>query len=197
MRADYASIYPLAVVDVETTGIDHQSECLTEVAAVRIEADGSETSYVSFVKPSKPISPFITNLTGISTADVSTAPPPEVVVKDLMTFVDGCTLAAHNAAFDLAFLRHAAKQAGLSFPSSPVLDTLTLSRLTHSKKAVGNHRLATMAQYLGIDPGQSHRALADATAAARVLARLLDDSGVRPVDGWHTTDIAARQKRSA
>lgn len=197
MSAEYASIFPLAVIDVETTGIDHQTESLTEVAAVRMEADGSETSYVSFVKTNKPISPFITKLTGISTADVSTAPPPEVVVKELITFVEGCTLAAHNAAFDLAFLRHASHQAGLDFPRRPVLDTLTLSRLTFPRDLVGNHRLATMAEYLGIDPGQSHRALADATAAARVLTKLLRTSGLKPVDGWHSTHIAARQQRSA
>lgn len=197
MSADYASLFPLAVIDVETTGIDHQSECLTEVAAVRIEADGTETSYVSFVKTDKPISPFITKLTGIATSDVSDAPPPEVVVKELITFIDGCSLAAHNAAFDLAFLRHASRQAGLTFPSRPVLDTLTLSRLTYSRERVGNHRLATMAEFIGVDPGQSHRALADATAAARVLIQLLHTSGLKPVDGWHSTDIAERQQRSS
>lgn len=175
----------VTVVDVETTGIDHTTEHITEIAAVKILPDGRTEEWSTFVNPGKPISSFISELTGIFDHDVRDAPRVEEVLPVFLEFAHGTVLAAHNAAFDLSFLRTAASKAGIEWPSVPVIDTLTLARLTLTKPHVANYRLETISTSLQCAATPHHRALADAQTAAEVLTKLLSLYPIRPVTGWH------------
>jgi DNA polymerase-3 subunit epsilon len=162
------------VVDVETTGFTPDTDAITEIGAVRIRDGRVVAEFTSLVNPGTPVPEQVAQLTGISDQMLAPAPPVAAVLPGLLTFADGCVLTAHNAPFDVKFLRAAFAASGLDWPGYPVLDTLRLARqLMRTPDEVRDCKLGTLAGYFGTPVQPTHRALADARATAAVLSQLL------------------------
>jgi DNA polymerase III subunit epsilon len=164
------------VVDLETTGLRPEADRITEVGAVKVRGGEVLGELRSFVHPGRPIPPAITAITGITDAMVAGAPTIAGVLDHLLHFLDGAVFVAHNAAFDLAFLRAAAGRHGHPPPEPTVVDTARLSRRLLGDE-VRDHRLATLARHLHARTAPEHRALTDARATVDVLHGLLERAG--------------------
>jgi len=166
------------VVDLETTGLGAGAE-ITEIGAVLVRDGAVVDEFSSLVKPSRPIPPFITSLTGITPAMVADADPIASVLERFMEWSglgteDSPVLVAHNASFDVGFLRRAARASSLPWPRVRVVDTLALARLALPRPLVRNHKLGTVASYFGTATVPEHRALGDARATAEILLGFID-----------------------
>jgi DNA polymerase-3 subunit epsilon len=171
------------VFDTETTGLSPSDDEIVQIGALRILNGRLVESEVLdiLVDPGRAIPPSSTRVHGIGDGDVAGAPGPPAAVRSLHRFAEGAVLVAHNAPFDMAFLRRHEAAAGLRF-DHPVLDTVLLSAAVYGQGVP--HTLDAIAERLGItlDPKVRHTALGDATATAEVLLRLLpvlDAAGVR------------------
>ncbi|MBP6996783.1 MAG: DEDD exonuclease domain-containing protein [Phycicoccus sp.] len=161
------------VVDLETTG-GSPSECgITEIGAVKVRGGDVLGEFQTFVNPGTPIPAFISVLTGITDAMVAPAPRVAVAVADFLEFARGSVLVAHNAGFDVGFLKAASAAAGLTWPGFPVVDTVHLARQLVTRDEAPNHRLASLARVFGSSTVPNHRALMDARATVDVLHGLI------------------------
>ncbi|SMB97896.1 ATP-dependent DNA helicase DinG [Thermanaeromonas toyohensis ToBE] len=154
---------PYVVVDLETTGLDPSQDTILEMAALRFEEGRLVQQFSTLVNPRKPIPPHIQRLTGIKEDMVSEAPFLEEVLPNFLSLLQGATVIAHNAPFDMAFL---AKASG-SLWEGPILDTLELSRILFPW--FPSHKLHVLARHFNIDLAEQHRALSDAKATAQLL----------------------------
>ncbi len=161
------------VVDLETTGASPASAAITEIGAVRVRGGEVLAELSTLVRPPHAVPPAIAVLTGITDAMVASAPEVSAVLPSLLELARGAVVVAHNARFDLSFLRAAATSCGSSWPRGQVLDTLSLARAVLPRPAVANHKLATLAAHLGSSVTPTHRALDDARATVDVLHALL------------------------
>jgi DNA polymerase-3 subunit epsilon len=174
-----------AVIDLETTGWSPGVAAITEVAAVRVRDGRRLGEFASLVNPRVPMPPGIEDLTGISDWMLAAAPRLPAVLPGLLDFADGCVLVAHNAPFDIGFLRAACAECGLAWPGFTVLDTVMLARQLMDPDEVPDCKLGTLAGFFRARTTPSHRALADARATADVLGwliRRLTHHGIRTLD---------------
>ena len=157
------------VFDVETTGTDVMNQGITEIGAVKIVNGKIVEQFASLIKPDYPISAEITALTGIDENLVKDSPKISAVMPDFIKFIEGATLVAHNAEFDVKFLKRFATAEDYVV-TNPIIDTLEMARkyLPQLKK----HKLNVVADYFGII-FHHHRALSDAYATAEVLIELM------------------------
>lgn len=166
------------VVDLETTGTRAGSSEITEIGAVKLRGGEVIGEFQSLVKPEHSvISPFVAQLTGITHAMVDDAPSIRWVLPSFLEFAVGAVLVAHNAPFDIGFLRSACERLDYHWPQPQVLDTVTLSRRVLGRDEVRNHKLGTLAAHFGTEVEPDHRALSDARATGEVLHRLLERFG--------------------
>ena len=192
------------VVDLETTGLGLGAE-ITEIGAVRVRGGRLADEFSSLARPCAPIPPFITSLTGITPAMVADADPIGPVLERFLEWSglegeDAPVLVAHNASFDVGFLRRAARASGRPWPKVRVVDTLGLARLALPRPLVRNHKLGTIASYFGTATVPEHRALGDARATAEVLLGFVDllaSAGVTDVEDLLVLSDAAPSRRPA
>ncbi len=151
-------------IDLETTGLSADLDRIVEVGAARFDARGRELGrFQSLVNPHRPVHPRAFAIHGITDLELAQAETADVVLARFLSWLEespGSTLLAHNASFDAGFLGAEIARHGLSSPSLVIVDTLPLCRKLVPE--LSNHRLDTLAASLGLDPGDSHRALADA-----------------------------------
>jgi DNA polymerase-3 subunit epsilon len=159
------------VVDLETTGGTPEGGGITEIGAVKIRGGEELAEFATLVNPGQPVPPYITVLTGITEAMVTPAPPLTQVLPAFLEFARGAVWVAHNAPYDVGFLRAACVQHGYPWPRPVVLDTAALARRALTRDEVPNRRLATLAAYFRTRT-PSHRALVDARATVDVLHAL-------------------------
>jgi DNA polymerase-3 subunit epsilon len=174
-----------AVIDLETTGWSPAAAAITEIAAVRVRGGRRQGEFASLVNPGVPVPPGIEDLTGISDWMLGAAPRLPAVLPGLLDFADGCVLVAHNAPFDVGFLRAACAECGLAWPRFTVLDTVMLARQLMDPDEVPDCKLGTLARFFRARTAPSHRALADARATADVLdwlIRRLTHRGILTLD---------------
>jgi DNA polymerase III subunit epsilon len=157
-------------VDTETNGLAGDLCELTEVGAVLVGGGELHETFDSVVRTERPLSRGIQRFTGITQAMVDAAPPPQAVLEELNELLRGRVLIAHSARFDSRVLRQAFDRCGLDWPKPPVLCTVQLARRLAplSRK----RSLAPLADSLGIDVTEVHRALPDALTCARVFCAL-------------------------
>ena len=156
---------PIAVVDFETTGLwPKRWHRVVEVAVVRLGLDGEvRGEFHSLVDPKRDVG--ATSIHGLSASDLVDAPAFAELLPELVEALDGAAfLAAHNARFDAMFMHSELELAGLAPPPLEWLCTMHLS---------GGGNLATACERWGVDAGTGHEALADARAAAGILAAML------------------------
>ena len=164
----------IAVIDFETTGMTPaQGARATEVAIVLLEQGRVVDRFQSLMQTGAWVSPFITELTGITNAMLRTAPPAAEVMRDAARFVGAAPMVAHNASFDSKFWQAELALAGEAAPQLFAC-TVLLSRRIYPQAP--SHSLGNLARYLQLpDTGRAHRALADAEMAAALLARMQHD----------------------
>ncbi|HEY7008505.1 MAG TPA: DEDD exonuclease domain-containing protein, partial [Jatrophihabitantaceae bacterium] len=165
------------VVDLETTGGSAAADGITEIGAVRVRGGEVLGEFQTLVHPGQPINPFVSVLTGITDALVRDAPPIGAALPAFLEFAHGSVLVAHNAPFDVGFLRAAATEQQLAWPPFAVIDTAILARRVLTRDDVPNCKLATLAHYFAASTEPNHRALSDARATVDVLHGLLDRLG--------------------
>ena len=166
------------VVDLETTGGSPADCGITEVGAVKVRggevrgrarhAGRTRATRSRRSSPRSPASP---------TPWWSSAPRIEQVLPAFLEFSRGAVLVAHNAGFDISFLKAAAARCGLAWPGNAVLDTVRLARYALGRDEVRNHKLSTLARHLGASVTPTHRAFDDARATVDVLHALLGRLG--------------------
>jgi DNA polymerase-3 subunit epsilon len=178
------------VVDLETTGGSPLSCEITEIGAVKVRGGRQLGEFQTLVNPGVPIPPFISVLTGISDGMVSTAPRLPTVVPAFLEFAGAdSVLVAHNAPFDVGFLKAACAATGHEWPGNRVLDTARLARQVVTRDEAPNCKLASLARLFRAGTTPDHRALSDARATVDVLHGMLErlgNLGVRSLDELST-----------
>lgn len=169
------------VVDLETTGTNFAEGRITEIGAVKVRAGEVLGEFQTLVNPGQPIPPFVAVLTGITDAMVAASPTEEEVVPSFLEFARNCVLVAHNAPFDVGFLKASAARLGLSWPPHVVIDTLTLARKLITREEAPNHKLGSLATLFSATTTPDHRALHDARATVDIFHALLGRVGSRGV----------------
>lgn len=173
-----------AVVDVETTGTDPQTDRIVQMAAVIVNARGEVVdAFDTVVKPQNP-SQYVhgaQDIHGITQEDVEKGMPLREALQKLWSVSDGHLFTAHNARFDIDFLHAESQRVGLDRKIDTYIDTLELSRRTDADRQ-RRHSLDALCHHYGIERTRSHEAKADATATAQLLFRLIDEVGVEEPD---------------
>ncbi|GAB2879794.1 DEDD exonuclease domain-containing protein [Myroides odoratimimus subsp. xuanwuensis] len=166
------------VVDLETTGGSAAGgSMITEIGAVKVRGGEVLGEFQTLVNPHTAIPPFIAVLTGISNSMVADAPPIESALPAFLEFAAGCVLVAHNAPFDVGFLKHFAAEQGRPWPTFEVLDTARLARRVITRDDAPNCKLSSLAVLFGASTTPNHRALSDARATVDVLHGLMERLG--------------------
>jgi DNA polymerase-3 subunit epsilon len=166
------------VVDLETTGGSAAGgSMITEIGAVKVRGGEVLGEFQTLVNPHTAIPAFIAVLTGITDSMVATAPPIESALPAFLEFAAGCVLVAHNAPFDIGFLKHFAAEQGRAWPAFEVLDTAKLARRVITRDDAPNCKLSSLAQLFGATTTPNHRALSDARATVDVLHGLMERLG--------------------
>lgn len=161
------------VVDLETTGGSPIGAHITEVGAVKVRGGEVIGEFQTLVNPAEPIPAFISVLTGITDQMVADSPRIDSVLPAFLEFAGLSVLVAHNAPFDISFLKAAATLTGHDWPPFRVVDTAHLARQLISKDEAPNRKLGTLARLFGAETTPDHRALHDARATVDVLHGLL------------------------
>lgn len=169
------------VVDLETTG-SAADDSITEIGAVRVCGGDVTGEFQTLVNPRVGIPPLISVLTGITNAMVAGAPPLAEALPSFLEFARGCVLVAHNARFDVGFLKRACAAHGYAWANPDVIDTVALARGVLMRDEVPNVKLATLARHFRASVEPNHRALSDARATVDVLHGLLERVGNLRVD---------------
>lgn len=162
------------VVDLETTGGSAAAgSMITEIGAVKVRGGEVLGEFQTLVNPHTAIPAFIAVLTGITDAMVARAPSIEAVLPDFLDFARGTVLVAHNAPFDVGFLRHFAEQQGVAWPRFEVVDTAVVARRVITRDDAPNCKLSSLARVFSATTTPDHRALHDARATVDVLHGLM------------------------
>ncbi len=168
------------VVDLETTGGSHSNSSITEIGAVKIRGGEIIGEFQTLVNPESPIPAFITVLTGITDAMVIEAPKIGEALFSFLEFAgspEETVLIAHNAPFDIGFLKAAAVECATPWPKFQVIDTARVARYVVTRDEAPNCKLGTLANFFGAATNPDHRALSDARATVDVFHGILDRLG--------------------
>ncbi|SNV23820.1 DNA polymerase III polC-type [Dermatophilus congolensis] len=189
------------VVDLETTGSNAASGRITEIGAVKICGGEITGEFQTLVNPTIPIPPFIAVLTGITDAMVAQAPEEHTAVPAFLEFAADAVLVAHNAPFDIGFLKAATERLNLTWGNNHVVDTLPLARKLVSRDEAPNHKLGTLAHLFSTETTPNHRALDDAKATVDVLHALIARAAghgvttLEELDTFSTAVTPAQQRK--
>ncbi|KAA8883996.1 DEDD exonuclease domain-containing protein [Nocardia colli] len=187
------------VVDLETTGTSPGGDAITEIGAVKVRGGEVLGEFATLVNPGRAVPPAIVQVTGITTAMVYAAPDIASVLPGFLEFASGAVLVAHNARFDMAFLRAAAAAHDMAWPVATVLCTVKLARRVLGRDEAPSVRLSALAQLLGASTQPTHRALDDARATVDVLHALIARVGNQGVHSLtelvdYLPDVTPRQR---
>lgn len=166
------------IVDLETAGGRPADAEITEIGAILVRGGQIIGEFQTLCNPEVAIPWYITNLTGIRNSHLVDAPSVATGISQFLDFAgfdsfENRTLVAHNAPFDVGFLRHGCRKFDLVWPEPKVLDTVRLARKVLEKDEVVNRKLGTLAHYFQVPSQPTHRALDDARATHYVLQHLL------------------------
>jgi DNA polymerase-3 subunit epsilon len=164
---------PFSLIDVETTGLDHKSHRIIEIAIRKINPDGSLIEeFSTLINPEKSdVGP--TFIHHIKAEDVLSAPTFKEIAPLLLEKLSGSIVVAHHAAFEDSFISSELRRIGMGIPPIPCLDTLWLSRRVLD---LPNYKLSTVTSVFGIDDSDAHTALGDVRMISQVLPMLLNKS---------------------
>ncbi|MBQ2282780.1 MAG: PolC-type DNA polymerase III [Agathobacter sp.] len=171
------------VFDIETTGFSPDKNKIIEIGAVKVENGKIVDKFSTFVNPKVPIPFRIEQLTSIRDDMVVNAPEIETVLPEFMEFCKDCIMVAHNADFDMSFIKKNCEDMGI--PCSPtIIDTVALARVLLPN--LNKFKLDNVAKALGVSLENHHRAVDDAGCTAEIFVKfiqMLKDRGVEGLDG--------------
>ncbi len=160
-------------VDVETTGLDPATgDRVCEIALLRVQGDHEVARFESLVHPQRPMHPGALAVHGITDEMLADAPAFAALLPQIRTLLQDAVLVAHNARFDVGFLRHEWQIAGHTFPFLAVVDTLALAQARYRFR---HNSLGAIASELGVTPTALHRAMADVDTTWQVWQRFVAD----------------------
>lgn len=185
---------PFAFLDVETTGLDPANgDRVCEIAVLKT-VNGTEVDrFVTLVNPGKSIPLSAVTVHGITDVMVSRSPFFRDIANDLLSFLRGAVVVAHNARFDLGFLRMELSNLGLTLPETDVIDTLGIARRHYSFDSNG---LGRIARDIGLPAAAAHRALADVLTTRSVFEYFLMDLNRRGIRLKRLKDVLKLQGES-
>lgn len=156
-----------ACLDTETTGLSPETGGKICEIAVSVSQGGRVVDeFSTLLNPGLPMSPEVIAIHGITNEMVKDAPSFSDVLPRLLGLLDNCVIVAHNADFDVSFLRAEFAASGMRFPPYPVVDTLKLARKSGKFE---RNRLGLIAEELGISCQGWHRAMADTKMAEQIF----------------------------
>ena len=170
------------VLDLETTGFSPKTEKITEIGIMKLKNGEVIDKFSCFVNPEKPIPARVVEVTNITDDMVKGAETIDKVFPKMLEFLGDSVIVAHNASFDVGFLKHNAKELGYDFDYTYV-DTLSLSRKIFPE--LKKHKLGKIAEYLKIKVEVAHRALDDVDTTVKVLnemMKILKNRGAKTVE---------------
>ncbi len=183
----------VVIVDLETTGGSPAHDRVIEIAAIQIRDGRIRGRWQTLVNPETTVPPFVTGLTGITTGMVAHAPRFADVAERLLELIGDGIVTAHNASFDVGFLRHEYGRLDQQFAPAATLCTLKLSRRLFPE--LPSHSLDALVRALELPARPSHRALPDALAAADLLQRLIARAADQELCDWDAiTRLVERPK---
>ena len=169
------------VLDLETSGASPKTgSAITEIGAIKVRGGEVLGTFQTFINPGTPLPTFITDLTGITDLMLADAPKIETILPLLLEFLgseESTVFVAHNAPFDLSFLKASAALHGYAWPNFRVIDTVKAARFVLTKDDVANYQLGTLAVYFRTEIAPNHRALDDALATVDVLHGIIERMG--------------------
>ena len=183
-----------AVVDVEATGSRvNGGDRVMEIGVVHVRGDAAETALDTLVDPQRPVTPFVTRLTGLTWSHLHEAPTFGDIAERVREALDGHVFVAHNSRFDFRFLSAEFRRLNRKGPAGPHLCTVKLARklLTHLPR----RNLDALAFHYEVPIIGRHRAGGDARATAQILIRMLADARRRDVYTWGELTALMRQPR--
>ena len=164
--------------DIETTGLKVTQEAITEIGAVRLRNGEIVETFQTFVDPERRLTPEIIGLTGITDEMLRGAPKLKDALTAFLTFAGDAPLAAHNAEFDISFIRAGCQKCGIPFEPT-YIDTLILAQ--NLLPGLGKYKLDIVAEHLQLPQFNHHRASDDAVPVAQMLTKffpMLEERGV-------------------
>ena len=170
------------IFDIETTGLSPKTCGITQIGALKYKNGEIIGEFSTFVDCGKPIPENIVKLTGITDDMVRGAPSESEAVTSFLEFCGSRMLVAHNANFDISFIRRVADESSIPF-ENPYLDTVALSRYINSD--INKHTLDTLARYYNLGEFDHHKADADTEMLAKIfecMSRKLAANGVSTVN---------------
>ncbi len=159
------------VIDIETTGGNHKTGKITEIAIIKHDGKEVVDEYSTLINPETSIPPFITRLTGISNEMVEDAPKFYEVAKKIVEITDDAYFVAHNVSFDYGFVKSEFDRLGYKYERERICTIRSSKKLLPGKRSYG---LANLTKELGIDLNGHHRAYNDAVATLQIFEMLLD-----------------------
>ena len=166
----------ITVLDFETSGLDPARDRVIEMAAIRCYGGEIVSQFNTLVRFDGELAPKITELTGITSADLVNGMDEETAFRILNRVVGDSIIVAHNATFDLGFLHHALLRLANRTFSNSFLDTLTISRDRH----VYPHNLKEMCVRYDVELEGAHRSLNDVYACWKLLEKMNEEQSVDP-----------------
>ena len=173
-RLKWYELGPFTVFDVETTGMSPVGDRIVELAALRVNTDGTEQEFQTLINPGRTIPADVIAVHHITNEMVLDAPHFSTAGKMFYDFAAGSTLAAHNARFDLGFLQESLARCGLPLWNGKTIDTVRLLRKTHP--GLPSYRLQSLRLYFKLpSPAgmQAHRAGSDVRWTMQLLEMAL------------------------
>ena len=164
--------------DIETTGLKVAQEAITEIGAVRLRNGEIVETFQTFVDPERRLTPEIIGLTGITDDMLRGAPKLKDALTAFLAFAGGAPLAAHNAEFDISFIRAGCRKCSIPFEPT-YIDTLILAQ--NLLPGLGKYKLDIVAEHLQLPQFNHHRASDDAVPVAQMLTKffpMLEERGV-------------------
>ena len=164
--------------DIETTGLKVTQEAITEIGAVRLRNGEIVETFQTFVDPERRLTPEIIGLTGITDEMLRGAPKLKDALTAFLAFAGDAPLAAHNAEFDISFIRAGCRKCSIPFEPT-YIDTLILAQ--NLLPGLGKYKLDIVAEHLQLPQFNHHRASDDAVPVAQMLAKffpMLEERGV-------------------
>mgnify|MGYP000814306987 CR=1 FL=1 len=170
------------VFDIETTGFSPLVNKIIEIGAVKVEKGNITERFSTFVNPEVPIPFHIENLTGIKDDMVITAPVIAEVMPEFLVFCDGAVMVAHNADFDMSFIKYNCDRLSIPYDFT-IADTVAMARMLLPN--LNRFKLDTVARALNISLENHHRAVDDAACTAEIFekfVKMLADRGINTLD---------------
>lgn len=165
---------PIVVFDLETTGLDADSDQMIEIGAQKYVDRKLVDQMSTLIYTDHPIPPTVQKITGLTNEMLQGQPLLEDVLHQFLRFIDGCLLVAHNAAFDTSFIAKACKTHGIEL-EWPVFCTLKMAR--DLLPDLERKNLDSLAEHYGLTFEARHRSIGDVKVTAAVLWELLANEG--------------------